>query len=257
MLSDTTHIASTDKMASSRVIGYVLNSRPEIEQESIEWPEVAWRTSISTQFEEAVEKLFNDQTVPLALSNASYRRFLSDAYKATEMFHLSGYVGTQFIKSGEQGTHSTIRERWSVILSTRLAQATERREIIDLLDSTGLKSVTQRLRYLNTLAEDDPDEMPIVFESLRRLASFMLSQRELPTPQIGVNADGMAQVEWVTDYGILAMEFLDFDMIRFAAMLDPSGPRIKHGVQPTINGVLPTTDTLDAVRIFTGRLMSQ
>ena len=139
--------------------------------------------------------------------------------------------------------------------SSNVATATEQGEVIAILRSSGSSAIADRLGYLHRLAVDDPDEKPIAFESLRRLALFIMDQRRLPDPEIGVSPEGFAQAEWgVGDDGLLAMEFLPADMIRFAAISHPA----RSGTQRlSVNGVLATADTLDAVRVFTDRLTSQ
>ncbi len=136
-----------------------------------------------------------------------------------------------------------------------VATAADGEEVIATLRSSGCSSVADRLDYLRTLVAEDPEETPIAVESLRRLALFIMDQRRLPDPEIGVSPEGFAQAEWrVGDDGLLAMEFLPADVIRFAAISHPAG----IGTQRvSVNGVLPTADTLDAVRVFTDRLTSQ
>ena len=139
--------------------------------------------------------------------------------------------------------------------SSDVAAATEQREVIAILRSSGSRAIADRLGYLHSLAVDDPDEKPIAFESLRRLALFVMGKLRLPDPEIGVSPEGFAQAEWrVGDDGVLAMEFLPADVIRFAAVSHAAG----RGTQRlSVNGVLPTADALDAVQVFTDRLTSQ
>ena len=89
-------------------------------------------------------------------------------------------------------------------------------------------------------------------ESLRALALFLMSERQLPDPQIGVTPDGLAQIEWrFPTNGILAMEFLSSGLIRFAAISAPA----QRGVERlSVNGTLPKDEVLAAVQPFTARL---
>lgn len=136
-----------------------------------------------------------------------------------------------------------------------LDMASTAREIIDLLLELGRSSVANRLAYLEGLHDDDPDEPPIEFESLRTLASFMLSEGQFPDPEIGLTPRGLAVGQWRTlPDGILAMEFLPNDWIRFAG--------ISCAVQPfsqrrRISGELEKHKAIDAVRDFTGLLVRQ
>lgn len=125
-------------------------------------------------------------------------------------------------------------------------------EIIAVLRLFDLNAIADRLGYLRQLVEDDPDEPSIALESLRSLALFLLSERQLPDPQIGVTPDGLAQIEWrLPTNGILAMEFLSSGLIRFAAISAPA----QRGVERlSVNGTLHKEATLEAVRPFTARL---
>ena len=97
-------------------------------------------------------------------------------------------------------------------------------------------------------------------DSLRELARFLLSERWLPPPQVTVSPDELAQAEWVlpgddgdtSGSGILAMEFLDSGLIRFAAVSPPS----THGdaQRMRVNGTLPKTEAVQAVQPFTSIL---
>ena len=110
----------------------------------------------------------------------------------------------------------------------------------------GLDAIADRLNYLHRLAAEDPDEQPMAVDSLRGLALFLMSERQLPDPQIAISPEGYAQVEWrVGERGILAMEFLPFDrLIRFAAISAPA----QRGVQrQSVHGTLPADQALNAI----------
>ena len=126
------------------------------------------------------------------------------------------------------------------------------REIVAVPRLFGLDTIGSRLGYLRSLVDDDPDEGPIDIESLRAMALFIMSQRQLPDPRIGVTPGGLIQIEWqVLPKGILAMEFLPSGLIRFAAI---SAPVQRGENRLSVNGTLPTEETLRAVESFTARL---
>ena len=133
-----------------------------------------------------------------------------------------------------------------------LRSAHTREGIIAVLRLFGLNAVADRLGYLRSLTRDDPEEPAIAIESLRAMALFLMGERHLPDPQIGVTPDGYAQIEWrVPHDGILAMVFLSSELIRFAAV---SGPLLGKVQRPSVHGTLPKEDVLAAVRHFTSRL---
>ena len=126
-------------------------------------------------------------------------------------------------------------------------------EIFGVLRRFGCNKVADRLGYLRRLSDHDPGEPQMQIESLRALAGFLTSKQELPDPQIGVNPDGLMQIEWgIPPSGILAMEFLPSDLIRFAAV---SAPAQRDVERLSVNGTLPRDAALDALRSFTSRLL--
>ena len=144
-------------------------------------------------------------------------------------------------------------EPW-VIPILPISTAAMPEKIIAGLRLCNLDAIADRLSYLHRLVEDDQDEQSINIDSLRELALFFLSERQLVNPQIGVNPDGFAQVEWlVGERGALAMVFLPSGLIRFAAISAPA----QRGVErKSVNGTLPKSETMDAIRPFTDRLAS-
>ena len=126
--------------------------------------------------------------------------------------------------------------------------------IIEELRKSGLSAVADRLSWLRQLAADDPDERPMDADSLRRLAAFLVSERRLPHPQIGVSPDGLVQAEWrlpgtagdAEGGGILALEFLRSGLIQFAGL--SAGLRV--------SGTLSKAKVLQAVQPFIALLSS-
>ena len=131
----------------------------------------------------------------------------------------------------------------------QIADAATQAEIIAVLRLFGLDVIANRLVYLCSLAEDDPDEPRIEIESLRAMALFIMSERHLLDPRIGVTPDGLLQIEWrIPDNGILAMVFLSSGLIQFAAVSGPYQPETDRW---SVNGTLPKNGTLSAVEPFT------
>lgn len=126
--------------------------------------------------------------------------------------------------------------------------------IIASLRQAGLDMVADRLGYLQSLVEDDPDEPPIVLESLRQMALFLVSERQLGDPQIGVSPDGLMGAQWRTDDDdLIAMEFLADGLIRFAAISASSGGNLER---QRVSGILGKCETVQALGPFTSRLVS-
>ena len=123
-------------------------------------------------------------------------------------------------------------------------------KMTDALRESGLDQSAERLGYLQRLADEDPDEAPIALESLRQLTAFLIDERELGQPEIGVSPNGVALAQWrVMGGGILAMEFPGSGLIRFAGTSGRTG----HGrASRRVSGTLPKAEALRAVRPFFG-----
>ena len=135
-----------------------------------------------------------------------------------------------------------------------LSLAAEPEDVITLLRLYGLGKVADRLSYLQSLAAEDPDEQPMALHSMRELAYFLMSERQLPGPEIAISPDGLAQIEWrVGETGVLAMEFLPDELIRFAAV---SASARSKSPRMRVSGTLQLAATLKAVEVFTAQITS-
>ena len=127
--------------------------------------------------------------------------------------------------------------------------ASTHEEVSAVLRQNGLEAAAERLNQLGSLMAEDDNEPRFEIESVKALASFLVTEKQLPEPQIGVTPDGLVQIEWrVATSGILAMEFLVSRLIRFAAISAPVQPGIDR---LSVHGTLPKDATLTAVSPFT------
>ena len=134
-------------------------------------------------------------------------------------------------------------------LLKEIETASTHEEISVALRLKGFEAAAERLSQLGRLVAKNSDEPHLEIESVRALASFLMSEKQLPEPQIGVTPNGLVQIEWrVPTNGILAMEFLISGLIRFAAISAPAQPGIDR---LSVHGTLPKDATLKAVSRFT------
>ena len=134
-------------------------------------------------------------------------------------------------------------------LLKEIETASTHEDISVALRLEGFEAAAERLSQLGSLVAENPDEPHLEIESVRALASFLMSEKQLPEPRIGVTPDGLVQIEWrVPTKGILAMEFLISGLIRFAAISAPAQPGIDR---LSVHGTLPKDATLQAVSPFT------
>ena len=134
-------------------------------------------------------------------------------------------------------------------------KAASENEIIDLLRDVELEPIADRLVYLQECVADDPEEEPMDLESLKQFASFIMSERQLRQPRIGVNPDGFIQAEWeLTTDGGIAMNFLPSGFIEFAAISAPA----THKVQRIrVSGTLAKDNALRDLAPFFSRLTTR
>lgn len=141
----------------------------------------------------------------------------------------------------------------SGIFMTSVANSCE--EIVAELRQSGLSSAAERIVDLQQLLEEDPDEPEMSLESLRQLTLFLVEERQLPAPDIGVGPDGLLGISWrIPERGIIAMSFLASGLIQFAATCGP----VDFDIGPArVSGTLPRKETLKAVELFTDRIESK
>lgn len=131
----------------------------------------------------------------------------------------------------------------------------ETQEIIEALRRMDLGAAANRIDYLDSLNDGDPDEAPIQVASLRCLALFLIEERSLKEPRIGVSSDGLMQIEWrLENDGILAMQFLSVGQIQFAAI---AGNMSKDMTREQLSGTLQKADMMNAIRPFLPGIQSQ
>ena len=129
-----------------------------------------------------------------------------------------------------------------------IASASTQNEIILLLGESAFKHIADRLRYLQHLGKNDPEEPSMLIDSMRALVGFLTTERLLPDPEIGISPNGLAQIEWrIPPSGIIALEFLTSGLIRFAA-ISPSAQC--NDTRLRVNGTLHKPAVLDAIRSF-------
>ena len=145
---------------------------------------------------------------------------------------------------------SSLQERVSWRLY--LGMTTTCQEITGLLREFGRTTIADRLAYLHGLHDDDPDEPLLEIESLRTIASFLLSEGQMRDPEIGLAPSGLVVGQWrIPPSGILAMEFHAHDWIRFAGI--GSNPRPTDPRQ-RISGTLEKHKAINVVRDLTRQL---
>ena len=118
-------------------------------------------------------------------------------------------------------------------------------EIFCVFKKLNMGDIADSLKEINDTIEDDPDEDPIVLDSLKKMSFFVIKYK----PQnfiIGVASNGFIRLEWRLPLnGILAIEFLTSSLIRYAAIYPREQPDIE---QQRSNGSLEEKNILPIIR---------
>ena len=134
-----------------------------------------------------------------------------------------------------------------------LSNITSERDVIDVIQSCGLKQIADRLDYLCSLPVDEQHEAPIQIESLYLFAHFVMERLWLPYPQITVSPDGYINTEWtIKKYGDLAIEFMPSDVIRFSILY-----RSLNVTPKFVNGIQDVDEVVRIIKPFIDQLTSR
>ena len=108
--------------------------------------------------------------------------------------------------------------------------------LVSFLKENGHRSVADRIERFLALLSEDPDEPPIVIESLRSMVGFIVMVPNLETPIVGSDPEGLMELEWhLPDNGdpdsfwgrgngVVSLKFLTSGLVQYVAL---SGPHQK------------------------------
>ena len=108
--------------------------------------------------------------------------------------------------------------------------------LISVLEIYGCKSAASRIQEFLAIREEDPDEPPIIRESLLSLVQFLIQEPRLLPPVISSDPSGLMETEWhLLDNGdpntlwgrgngVVSLKFLKSGNIEYVAL---SGPKRK------------------------------
>ena len=131
------------------------------------------------------------------------------------------------------------------------------------LRDRGKGPVADRIdKFLNIFAEE-PDEAPIVIDSLRSLVGFVLMIPTLRTPIVGSDPEGLMELEWhLADNGnpdsfwgrgngVVSLKFLTSGLVQYVAL---SGPHQKDVERLQTQGVSTKEYMLRSLGEFTSKI---
>ena len=125
------------------------------------------------------------------------------------------------------------------------------------------EQVADRIQHFFDRRDQDPDEPPIVIESLRSLVSFIIQEPRLSPPIIGSDPKGRMEIEWHLHdngnpdsvwgrgNGVVSMKFLESGVIQFVAL---SGPHIEGQDRLRIQGQATGDDIITTLGEFVRRV---
>lgn len=140
-------------------------------------------------------------------------------------------------------------------INTQINGAATAKEFAGILNILGIGRVAGRLLELSDIADEEPEQAPLSIDSLRQLVHFIVSERDLGDPRVGLSEDGTLTADWkISDQGALAVWFFENAIPRFAAISSP----FREGVQRRkLSGTVPSeaiVPALDNANIFTDEL---
>ena len=156
------------------------------------------------------------------------------------------------ILTSDRNSRDSRRHIPDSLLKWQLSRTNKYEDFVGILRLRGLDAAADRLSYLQRATESEPGEPSIQIGSMRCLAQFLITERLLHPPRIGVNPSGLLQVEWRPEAGgILAMWFLQDGNIQFAAAAEEVRPGSER---ERVSGVLPKDEMMEAVRPLIKRM---
>ena len=164
------------------------------------------------------------------------------------------YFGTcpyHFTPVAKRWRSANLPRSFQSLMDSLVTNADMSMEIIAILRLGGMVAIANRLSSLRQITDNDPDETSMNVESLRYLALFLLSEREMSEPQIGMNLDGILGATWrMVDQTVVDLEFLPNGLVRLAAL----GPRADSGsIRQRISGLMGKVKAVRAIRSFIAR----
>ena len=197
-----------------------------------------------------------ESTVDSSFNGATDTTFEPSLIQSAWRFGAQPVDDTDTQAHGADRAHTQGSNVTQCLISWRSAldAASQPVHIIALLRLLGRARSAERLTYLHSLETAlEPDEAPMVLDSVKLLCRFLLNERQLTEPEIGLSPDGSLQAEWrLKGNGILAMKFLAGATIRFTAI---SAPAMLGVQRRSINGTLPLADIMSAIKPFTSELL--
>ena len=109
-------------------------------------------------------------------------------------------------------------------------------EIIDIIRKSSLNEIADRLSYLDNLPIDDPLDKPLLLKSLQGFVTF-INKKNIPKTRLSTSPNGFLNAEWDVGKDSIAIEFLDQNRIRFAAIFYSELPRQHINGEISINNM--------------------
>lgn len=124
------------------------------------------------------------------------------------------------------------------------------KDVINALRSTNLNELAERLIHLYKAIEEEKGDT-IKFQSLRNFGMFV-SRKQFPTPQIGIDSDGLVEAVWrLPLFGTLVLDFEESGDIKFTVLYYSKAPR---GRVRRISGELPPDRLMRCIDDFVHKL---
>ena len=153
----------------------------------------------------------------------------------------SGDWGIKIIEKFE----SHITPEFSFEWKSNIKLAKSCQEIFSIFEKLKLIEISDRLKELDLLIKDDPNENDMNLKSLKNMANFVI-KNNLSDFMIGIVSDGFIQIEWhLSSNGIIVLEFLESDNCRFVIIFPENN---KEPEQLEASGALDNESVLCIIK---------
>ena len=148
-------------------------------------------------------------------------------------------------------------------LTTDLGSWDQKTALINYLRRLGRIDVANRIQKFIDILDEDPEEPPIVLESLRSLVIFIAQQPNLVPPIVGSDPQGLMELEWhLKDTGdpnsiwgrgngVVSLKFLESGNIQFVAL---SGPFREGFKREESQGASRKEEVMESLGAFAPRI---
>ena len=207
-------------------------------QSVMESPSQPWTSRLDAMIRDVVERSSRVHLSALEMATQNAMENLRESWTSqlgAMTWDAAERSSRVYLSALEMATQSDVMTR-HVLGGGRTWGYDRKATLLAHLRHNNREQVADRIQHFFDRRDQDPDEPPIVIESLRSLVSFIIQEPRLSPPIIGSDPKGRMEIEWHLHdngnpdsvwgrgNGVVSMKFLESGVIQFVAL---SGPHIE------------------------------